>query len=93
MLIDEGNQINLDYVSLHQGYARWAMRLKRVFNIDVTVCRHCQGSVRIIACIEDRQVINKILAHINQKQESLVQVITGLVIRSPPIDSRLLMNQ
>ena len=33
----------------------WAMRLKRVFNIDVTVCRHCQGSMRIIACIEDRR--------------------------------------
>ena len=29
----------------------WAMRLKRVFNIDITVCRHCQGRVRIIACI------------------------------------------
>ena len=27
----------------------WAMRLKRVFNIDITICRHCQGSVRVIA--------------------------------------------
>ncbi len=26
----------------------WAMRLKRVFNIDVTVCGYCQGSVSII---------------------------------------------
>jgi hypothetical protein len=34
-----------------RGKMSWAMRLKRVFNIDVTVCRHCQGTMRIIACI------------------------------------------
>ena len=71
----------------------WAMRLKRVFNIDVTVCRHCQGTVRIIACIEDRQVINKILAHINRKKEPLVSVMTGTGIRAPPTDPTFLMNQ
>ena len=37
----------------------WAMRLKRVFNIDITVCKRCHGAVKIIACIEDRQVIDK----------------------------------
>jgi len=42
----------------------WAMRLKRVFNINITVCRHCQGRVSIIACIEERAVIDKILAHL-----------------------------
>lgn len=71
----------------------WAMRLKRVFNIDITICRHCQGTVRIIAYIEDSQVIKKILAHINQEQKPLVQVMTGLGIRAPPIDSRPLINQ
>jgi len=70
----------------------WAMRLKRVFNIDVTVCRHCQGAMRIIACIEDRQVINKILAHINRKQEPFSPVMTGIGIRAPPADSRFLIN-
>ncbi|QBR84720.1 hypothetical protein E3983_10315 [Legionella israelensis] len=62
----------------------WAMRLKRVFNIDVTVCGYCQGSVRIIACIEDRSVINKILAHIDQHQESLVSFNTSSGIRASP---------
>jgi len=76
-----------------RGKMSWAMRLKRVFNIDVTVCRHCQGSVRIIACIEDRQVINKILAHINRKQEPLVSVMAGTGIRAPPTDFKALMNQ
>ena len=32
----------------------WAQRLKRVFAIDVEVCPHCGGGVRIIARIEDR---------------------------------------
>ena len=76
-----------------RGKMSWAMRLKRVLNIDVTVCRHCQGPVRIIACIEDRQVINKILAHINRKQEPLALVMTGTGIRAPPTDATFLMNQ
>lgn len=76
-----------------RGKMNWAMRLKRVFNIDVTVCRHCQGSMRIIACIEDVQVINKILAHINRKQKPLVSVMTGAGIRAPPTDSNFLMTQ
>ena len=72
----------------------WAMRLKRVFNIDITVCRHCQGRVRIIACIEDRQVINQILSHINRQQEqkeALAQTNAGSGIRAPPTQSISLM--
>ena len=76
-----------------RGKMNWAMRLKRVFNIDVTVCRHCQGAMRIIACIEDREVINKILAHINRKQELLARVMSGVGIRAPPTDSIFMMNQ
>lgn len=45
----------------------WAQRLKRVFNIDINTCRECGGSVRVIACIEDPVVINKILDHLNEK--------------------------
>ena len=71
----------------------WAMRLKRVFNIDITVCRNCQGPVRIIACIEDRQVINKILAHINQQQKSLGRSVVGGGIRAPPTELKALMNK
>ena len=29
----------------------WAQRLKRVFRIDIEVCEHCGGAVRIIASI------------------------------------------
>jgi len=45
-----------------------ALRLKRVFNIDIEVCDRCGGSVKVIACIEDRNVIDRILAHLREKQ-------------------------
>jgi hypothetical protein len=31
----------------------WAQRLKRVFNIDITTCEECGGTVKVIASIED----------------------------------------
>ena len=45
----------------------WAQRLKRVFNIDIEVCGRCGGSARVIACIEDQDIIDKILAHLRDK--------------------------
>ena len=45
----------------------WAQRLKRVFGIDIHTCAACGGAVRIIACIEDPEVIEKILAHLDKK--------------------------
>jgi hypothetical protein len=48
----------------------WAQRLKRVFNIDIETCRACGGAVRIIACIEDPVVIEKILTHLDKKDAS-----------------------
>jgi hypothetical protein len=45
----------------------WAQRLKRVFKIDVQMCRVCGGSARVIACIEDPVVIKKILVHLQEK--------------------------
>jgi|GEM_PF-3081492 len=45
----------------------WAQRLKRVFNIDVEVCSHCGGRVKVLACIEDQPVIDQILNHLDRK--------------------------
>jgi len=49
----------------------WAQRLKRVFNIDITICNHCGGALRIIATIEDPLVIQKILDHLDAKSGAL----------------------
>lgn len=45
----------------------WMQRLKRVFNIDIEVCEHCGGQVKVIASIEDPKVIEQILKHLKQK--------------------------
>ena len=42
----------------------WAQRLKRVFNIDITLCPLCGGTMRVIADITDPDIIQKILDHI-----------------------------
>lgn len=45
----------------------WAQRLKRVFNIDVSICPECGSKTRIIACIEEQAIIDKILKHLQAK--------------------------
>ena len=48
----------------------WAQRLKRVFNIDIETCRSCGGAMKLIACIEDPEVIKKILDHLEKIAET-----------------------
>jgi len=57
---------------------RPAQRLKRVFSIDIEKCEKCGGPVRVIASIEDPNVIEKILKHLGLDQASQPQN------RSPP---------
>ena len=45
----------------------WAQRLKRVFNIDLSICQKSGGGAKVIACIEDQAVIDKILRHLQAK--------------------------
>jgi hypothetical protein len=42
----------------------WAQRLKRVFNLDITLCPSCGGTMRVITDITDPDIIQKILDHI-----------------------------
>jgi hypothetical protein len=63
----------------------WAQRLKRVFNIDIEVCGRCGGSVRVIACIEDQDIIDRILTHLRQKeQETPTRPLLVPQTRAPP---------
>jgi len=48
----------------------WAQRLKRVFNINIEACGRCGGSLKVIACIEDRDIIDRILAHLREKEQN-----------------------
>ena len=63
----------------------WAQRLKRVFNIDIEVCARCGGSAKVIACIEDQDVIDRILNHLRQKeQETPTRPLLVPPSRAPP---------
>ena len=42
----------------------WAQRLKRLFDIDITICPRCGGRLRVIADITDPTTIEKILNHV-----------------------------
>lgn len=44
----------------------WAQRLKRVFAIEIETCRRCGGKLRVIASIEDPELIERTLAHLDQ---------------------------
>jgi hypothetical protein len=48
----------------------WAQRLKRVFAIDIEVCRRCGGRLRVIASIDDPAVIERILGHLGRDADS-----------------------
>jgi len=63
----------------------WAQRLKRVFGIDIKTCHECGGTVKVIACIDDPVVIEKILSHL---QEKLTSAPAGRrpASRAPPAD-------
>jgi hypothetical protein len=49
----------------------WAQRLKRVFTIDIEVCRRCGGKLRVIANIEEQATIERILEHLGGAGESV----------------------
>lgn len=49
----------------------WVQRLKRVFNIEIEVCGRCGGAVKVIACIEDQDIIDRILAHLREKEQEV----------------------
>jgi uncharacterized protein with PIN domain len=49
----------------------WAQRLKRVFNIEITLCPRCGGTLRVVSDITDPDVIQKILDHIEAQPPPL----------------------
>ena len=42
----------------------WARLIKHVYEVDPLVCARCGGPMRIIACIDQAEVIEKILTHL-----------------------------
>jgi hypothetical protein len=42
----------------------WAGRLTRVFGIEIEQCVRCGGRLKVIASIEEREVIERVLEHL-----------------------------
>ena len=64
----------------------WAQRLKRVFGIDVESCVRCAKAVKVIACIEEPALIERILAHVRGKAEARTGSL-GPPSTGPPVSA------
>ena len=53
----------------------WARLIQKIYEIDPLTCPKCQGQMRILAFIEDEEVIEKILKHL---------CLWNLKVRPPP---------
>ncbi len=68
----------------------WARRLKRVFGVEIECCARCGGQLKIIASIEEPQLIAKILSHLERAAPEQYQSGLPLGARGPPGQSSLL---
>lgn len=62
----------------------WAQRLKRVFGIEIDLCARCGGKLKVIASIEEPEVIARILAHLQKTAPDPQQAELPLGARAPP---------
>ena len=68
----------------------WAQRLKRVFGVEINTCARCGGKLKVIASIEEPQVIARILAHLEKTAADPHQAELPLGARAPPTQARLM---
>jgi len=66
-------------------YIEWADLLKRTFDVDALQCPKCYGRMKLIAMIEQPDVIEKILDHLGLPTEKPC----ALPARSPPEQEQL----
>jgi hypothetical protein len=64
---------NMEYELSPDERLKWAQLLKRVYDIDISVCPKCEGPMKITAAITDPEVIEKMLT------------CMGLPARPPPL--------
>lgn len=75
--------------SEEHGAMNWAMRLKRAFNIDMNTCEACGGAAKVIACIDNPIVIEKILKSVQSQSHHTIPSS-----RAPPaVSQRLALLQ
>jgi len=69
----------------------WARLIQKIYEVDPLCCPRCQGSMRVIAFIEDEDVIKKILKHLGlwdiKRKPSPVANAPPIITDSYPIPS------
>ena len=63
----DGDVSNKDADFIPMAPLSWAERLKHVFGIEITVCPHCGGRLRVIADVTDPEAIGRILEHVRRE--------------------------
>ena len=63
------------YGSSREHKRNWARLIQKIYEIDPLTCPKCQGRMRILAFIEDPEIIKKILKHLD---------LWDLKVRPPP---------
>jgi hypothetical protein len=61
----------------------WARRLKRVFGVEIEQCVRCGGRLKVIASIEEPELIERILAHRRERGEEAAPM-AAFGARAPP---------
>jgi hypothetical protein len=67
----------------------WARLIKQVYEVDPLVCPRCGGEMRIIALIEQPEVIEKILTHLGLWPASAHSPPAGVPVAPFPATGRL----
>jgi hypothetical protein len=61
----------------------WARCLKRVFGIEIEQCARCGGRLKVIASIEEPELIERIIAH-RREHGGEEATTVSLGARAPP---------
>ncbi|HIJ54570.1 MAG TPA: hypothetical protein HPQ03_00450 [Deltaproteobacteria bacterium] len=67
----------------------WARLIQKIYEVDPLICPKCSGAMRVIAFIEDEEVIKKILKHLtlwNIKRKPPPKATFTRLWRAPPYD-------
>jgi len=67
----------------------WARLIQKIYEVDPLICPKCQGKMRVISAIDDRQVIRAILEHLGLW---LVRSRPPPKIHDPPIQEYAAAN-
>ncbi len=68
----------------------WARGLKRKFGVEFEGCARGGGQLKVITTIEERQLVPKILSHLERAAAEQSQSELPLGTRGPPAQSKLL---